>query len=427
MSRDISERLRAAEALRESERQVRDRLAEIETIYDAAPIGLCALDTDLRFVRLNRRFAEINGVSVEEHLGRTPNEVVPDLGNQAEAAMRTVLETGQPLISLEVSGVTPAQPGVVRYWNEGWAPLRDGTGTITGISIAAIETTEQRRTEQALRERDERQVFLLALGDRLRELDDVAAIAADASALVGRHLGANGVVYCEIDPSETLSTVRADWNDGTVPSSVGSYCMDDFGIGELYRRGEVRRTTDVTTAYDRDEAGEHSALRIRASLGVPVMHSGKLVAVLAVHSAQPRDWTDAEVELVREAGDRIWSAVERARSETALAESEERLRLAQEGATIGVWDWDLRTGRQSYSAEIARLYGVEGAALENVDLWRRCVHPDDLARVEAVRDAALEAQAPFRVEYRVVRPSGEVRWLAGTGRGTSMTGEPSSG
>jgi PAS domain S-box-containing protein len=162
ITEEITERKRVEEALQEytkrlraSEKNAQDRLQELEAVYDAAPVGLCILDTDLRFVRLNRRFAEINGVPVEAHIGRTPREVVPDLGEQAEAAMRHVIETGE-MLDLEVSGTTPARPGVVRYWKERWVPLRDRAGGITGISIAAIEVTEQRRAEHALRESEEK-------------------------------------------------------------------------------------------------------------------------------------------------------------------------------------------------------------------------------------------------------------------------------
>ena len=141
----------SAARLRASERDARARAEEIATIYDTAPVGLCVIDRDLRFVRLNHRFAEINGVPVEAHLGRTPHEVVPDLGEQAEAALQRVLETGET-VEFEATGETPADPGVVRYWDERWVPIRDGAGAIAGVSISAMEVTERKRAEAALQE-----------------------------------------------------------------------------------------------------------------------------------------------------------------------------------------------------------------------------------------------------------------------------------
>ena len=52
---------------------------EIEAIYQTAPIGLTILDRDLRYVRLNQRLAEINGIDIDDHIGRTVREIVPDM------------------------------------------------------------------------------------------------------------------------------------------------------------------------------------------------------------------------------------------------------------------------------------------------------------------------------------------------------------
>ncbi|HEY1226831.1 MAG TPA: PAS domain-containing protein, partial [Ramlibacter sp.] len=123
---------------------------ELTSIYDTAPIGLAVLDTDLRFLRVNRRLAEINGLSPEEHLGRTVAELLPDLGPQAEHVLRTILATGQPLRDVEVRGQTPARPGVDRVWIEQFTPLKDDAGRVVAISIVAEEVTESRRLQREL-------------------------------------------------------------------------------------------------------------------------------------------------------------------------------------------------------------------------------------------------------------------------------------
>jgi PAS domain S-box-containing protein len=107
---------------------------------------------------------------------------------------------------------------------------------------------------------------------------------------------------------------------------------------------------------------------------------------------------------------------QRRRIEDALRESEERLRLAQEGADVAVWDWDVLTGEQTHTSGLPRLYGADGR-IGRYDLWREHVHPDDIKRLESERDAALARGEPFDIEFRVVHPTGEVRWLAAIGRG----------
>ena len=122
---------------------------ELEVIYRTAPVGLCVLDDELRFVRINERLAEINGVPAEEHLGRTVRDVLPALADEVEPLLRGVLTTGEPVVDVEITGETPAQPGVPRTWLESWYPLHDDEGRVAGINIVAQEITKRKHAEQA--------------------------------------------------------------------------------------------------------------------------------------------------------------------------------------------------------------------------------------------------------------------------------------
>ena len=153
---DISARKRAEDDLRAGEAEARARLQEIELIYDSAPIGLGVLDRDLRYVRVNARLAEINGLPVAAHIGKTLREVVPDLADEIEPRMRRLLQTGEPVLDIEVSGETGAQPGVERTWIGSWLPLRGADGQIGAISVVAMDVTDERNALAALAESRER-------------------------------------------------------------------------------------------------------------------------------------------------------------------------------------------------------------------------------------------------------------------------------
>ena len=107
---DISERKRAEAELRAAEELARQRLVEIEDIYHNAPVGLCVLDRELRFVRINERLAEINGIPSAEHVGKTVRDLLPELADTVELEMRRILATGEPRLNIEIVGETPAQP-----------------------------------------------------------------------------------------------------------------------------------------------------------------------------------------------------------------------------------------------------------------------------------------------------------------------------
>lgn len=149
---DISERKAVEEALRQSEDTALQRLSELEAIYDTAPIGLCVLDRELRWVRINERLAEINGFPAAAHIGRSVQELLPDLAPAAVPIFKHILESNQPIINIELHGQTPAQPGVDRIWLEHWFPLHDHSGAVIGINVVAEEITERKRQEQELKE-----------------------------------------------------------------------------------------------------------------------------------------------------------------------------------------------------------------------------------------------------------------------------------
>ena len=162
---DATERHAAAEALRRSEAAARRAFEELAATYASAPVGLCVLDRELRFVRINERLAEMNGLPMTSHLGRTVREVLPGLADEVEPVFRRVLETGEPVLEIEVTGETVAQPGVARMWVENVLPLRDSAGAVVGINVVTVEVTEQRAAEAALRTREaELRVALDAAG-----------------------------------------------------------------------------------------------------------------------------------------------------------------------------------------------------------------------------------------------------------------------
>ncbi|MCU0552028.1 MAG: PAS domain-containing protein [Leptolyngbya sp. Prado105] len=156
ISFDTSDRRQAELDRAQNQATILQQYAEIEAIYNTAPIGLGVLDCDLRFVRLNQRLAEINGISIEAHVGRTVREIVPNLADAVEPLFLRLLETGEPLLNLEITGETVAQPGVQRTWLENWYPLRDATGRTIGINAVVQEITDRKQSELALRESEDR-------------------------------------------------------------------------------------------------------------------------------------------------------------------------------------------------------------------------------------------------------------------------------
>jgi PAS domain S-box-containing protein len=130
------------------------RLAHLHAIYDGAPVGLCFLDRDLRYISVNKRLAEMHSLPIAKHLGRSFLEVHPGLYKQFEPYLRRALE-GEAISGIEVPYPRPDQPGQNNTALVSFQPARDEVDEIIGISVAVVDITERKRTEQALAESED--------------------------------------------------------------------------------------------------------------------------------------------------------------------------------------------------------------------------------------------------------------------------------
>lgn len=130
--------------------------AELDALYARAPLGLGLVDRELRFVRVNPALAEMNGFSPEEHVGRKVWDLLPDLRETAEPLLLKVIETGEPLRDVTVTGTTLAHSGQVREWREQFYPIFVGQRQVSGIGIICEDVTDRRMQERELREREDR-------------------------------------------------------------------------------------------------------------------------------------------------------------------------------------------------------------------------------------------------------------------------------
>jgi len=173
----VQDRQRTVAALAASERQARRQLAQLETIYRTAPVGLAFLDTDRRYVSVNDRLAEFNGLPAAAHIGRTPDEVVPGLAEELRPVYDRIIERGEEVPDCELHGATASRPGIERDWLNSYHPVKASDGTVIGVNVVVQDVTERKRTEAALRESQE---ALRASYGRIQELAGQLLTAQEA-------------------------------------------------------------------------------------------------------------------------------------------------------------------------------------------------------------------------------------------------------
>jgi PAS domain S-box-containing protein len=135
------------------------RLAQLQAIYDGAPVGLCFLDRNLRYVSLNKKLADMNGASVASHLGKTVKEMFPLWFPKYEPYLLRALQ-GESISDIEVLRKA-TQPGEVdQTVLASYQPAWDESDEVIGVSIAVMDVTARKRAEEelaSLRETDAQQ------------------------------------------------------------------------------------------------------------------------------------------------------------------------------------------------------------------------------------------------------------------------------
>ncbi|MTJ11142.1 PAS domain S-box protein [Anabaena sp. UHCC 0187] len=132
------------------ERELRNREQLLDGFFYAASqvnVGLCIFDTTLNFLKINQALADTNGYSIEAHIGKSVIELLPDIAPTVVPLFQTILDTKQAISNLEISGIVPSQPKVIRYWLVSYFPILGETGNSVAIGGIVIEITERKRLE----------------------------------------------------------------------------------------------------------------------------------------------------------------------------------------------------------------------------------------------------------------------------------------
>ena len=175
---EITSRKRAERELERQRLELARQYGELETLYDTTPVGLALHDRELRHIRINKRLADINGLPIEEHIGRTPKELLPDIEARVEELIRGVLETGEPALGVEIHGTTPADPAAPRDWLGDYYPVFS-EGEVFAVGVCVREVTHEKRMLEDITAANEQQRILLGeLQHRVRNtLATVSAIS----------------------------------------------------------------------------------------------------------------------------------------------------------------------------------------------------------------------------------------------------------
>jgi diguanylate cyclase (GGDEF)-like protein/PAS domain S-box-containing protein len=343
---DVTPQYLARSSLEESERRYRSLFASIDQ-------GFCIVQVELDergephdyvFLETNPAFHRQTGFG--DVIGRSIRSLLP------EEDWFWIERYGRVAVTGESERFVDEVPSMGRWYDEFAFRVGDPAERKVGVVFtditAHVESDAARRaTEDALRRSEARQGFLLDLADQLRKLYEPTTIFEVSMRVLGEHLGASRVGFAEVGEDGALEVIRPYTAPGS-PVGEGRLDLEASAPGALADLQDGRPV--LVEDVDRDPSIQdyvrvlYEQFRIAAAATVPLVKNGALIAVMYVHYTDPHVWAEEELQLVEAVAERTWTALDRARAEAALRESEARYRLLFDAIEEGFCVLDLIIG-----------------------------------------------------------------------------------
>ncbi len=321
---------------------VQDAFSEPEQLLSAyfheSTVGLCIVDAEFRYLAVNPALAQMNGMPPEAHLGKTCREVLGDFFDRVEPLFQRILDNGQPIVGMQLSG-TLLMRSEVGHWSENYFPIKDASGEVKQIGVVVVEITEQKKLEESLRhlaaslqqEKDRLQL--------LREIDATLASTVDLPQLF------SAIATCigKVIPYDLAGTWIYDQKQQVMRTGAV-----DSRVGELFREGETTpvaecmlgqlmlvgqpRTLNYAELSVAPFVGAKKLCEsgIKSVCGVPLITSKGALGALGLGSREDQAFSQDDLILLSHAANSIALTLENALMRAALQREKQRLQALRE-------------------------------------------------------------------------------------------------
>ena len=399
----------------------------VESLFAQVSDGVTvqAPDYSLRFA--NPSALRILGIDSREELPRTG-------GSKVFARYEMFDASGQPLSAdllpgrQVLTGQSPPErilrfrdrmTGEDAWYRVSAAPVRDAHGQVVYAVNVFRDITEVMRTQEKLS-------LLAEAGELLStSLDLESTLAATARLLVPRLAD-----WCTVDLADDATSYRQVVAIHKDPAQVERvrrmrerYPSDpraQGGTAHVMHTGISSLTSDINdemlvkVARDEEHLGMLRELGLRSLIVAPLNARGRTLGTVTLATAESaRRLGPEEQRLVEELARRAALAVDNARLYEEAKRAQARHEVALEAGRMGAWEWNIPAGRVSWSPTLERLHRIPvGSFGGDFEAHQRDMHPEDRERVlSSIQRVVAQREPEHHVQYRIVCPDGEVRWV----------------
>jgi PAS domain S-box-containing protein len=367
LARDITERKRAEDELRDSEERFRTVVQFSFDVYWES-------DAQHRFTRQVFSEGLADAPAPGSEIGKTRWEV-PYLEPDAEGwrKHREMMDAHLPFRDFELARPTP--DGGKRYVSVSGMPVFDKSGRFIGYRGVGRHITDRKLIELSLRQRERELCEILETIPAMT----VTVLPDGSDVVIGKRFSA----YSGLSEEQAQGS---GWKASIHPDDL------ELHVGKWRAALKSGEPVEIETRFRRAD-GEYRWFLARA-------------APLPDEAGNILKWYEVLTDIE-----------DRKQAEQALRASQTKLEAAQRIAHVGWWERDFSTGQVSLSEEVCRIFGVQPLELPQWhERWLKLIHPEDRPRAADAAAAALLPNGPrYDVEYRVVRPDGDVRIIHSQG------------
>ena len=412
--------LRSQAARKQAEETIRRQGAELRQVLDFIPDLVAEFDTDRKRLYANRPTLDYFGVTLEEwwNIPDPYRFYHPDDRERIES-IYTQSESAFPR---EYEARMRRADGEYRWFFVRENPLRDEGGCITRWYVSGTDIEDIKRAEE---ERIARVCFLERM-DRINRAmqgtNDLEQMMSDAvDAMLSIFDSDRAFLYYPCDPDAPSYEVVMERIRLGFPQARGVIPMTP----DTARGFQIVRTSSGVVTFgpgcDHPLIGDFTKRSgHKSSIGIALYPKTGKPWVLAMHQCSyPRVWTPDERKLLEEIARRLEDSLTSLlmfrslrESEKALRQSEAYLAEAERINHSGTWAWNPASGIQYWSTECYRIMGFDPAeGVPHLQQFLEAVHPEDRSQLRERLQKVAGEKTSYETEYRIIRPSGEVRDL----------------